>query len=353
MQAIDLRSDTVTRPTPDMLRAMTQARVGDDVLGDDPTVLELEAAFAQLTGKPAACFVPSGTMGNQACIKAHTRPGDEILAHDWSHIIQYEGGGPAALAGCMVRSLHGERGHFTPDDVEGAVRPDNVHYPRTRLVVIENTQNRGGGSVWSLIHIGRIAKKARELGLKMHLDGARLWNASIATGVPIDAYAKQFDTLTACFSKGLGAPVGSAVAGDAETIKEVRRIRKMLGGGMRQAGFLAAAALYAMKNHVARLEEDHNHAKLLAGNIADMPGLTLAPSQMEHGTETNIVFMDIEPELLNKGLDAPAFCAKMAEQGVLALPNSKTRVRLVTHLDITRDDCVHALGVIHRIAKSA
>ena len=232
---IDLRSDTVTRPTPGMRKAMAEAEVGDDVLGDDPTVIRLQERIAEMMGKAAACFVPSGTMANQTSIKAHTEPSDEVIAHKDSHIINYETGAPAALSGVMIRTMEGDRGLFDADQIEPLVRPDSLHFPRSRLVVVENTQNRGGGAVWPIEQVKRVAAKARQHNLRLHLDGARVWNACAKTGLkPVD-YAKHFDTISCCFSKGLGAPAGSAVSGDAATIARVQRFRKMFGGAMRQA----------------------------------------------------------------------------------------------------------------------
>ena len=346
---IDLRSDTVTRPTKEMLAAMTRAELGDDVLGDDPTVIRLQEVFAQRMGKAAACFVPTGTMANQTAIRAHTEPGDEIIAHADSHIIHYETGGPAALSGCMIRPLSGARGQFDVEDVDAAVRPVGIHAPNSRLLEIENTQNRGGGSVWSMERVQRVTKRGRELGLKLHLDGARLWNACIATGRTPAEYAAHFDTVSCCFSKGLGTPAGSAVAGDVETIRRVARFRKMFGGAMRQAGVLAGAALYAMENHFERLAEDHANAKRLAEGIANIKGLTLEPDQAAHGVETNLVFFDISPSL---GMTAADLCAKLKAEGVLMLPPGQRRVRAVTHLDVTGEMVERALKAIAGAVKA-
>jgi threonine aldolase len=342
---IDLRSDTVTRPTKDMLAAMARAELGDDVLGDDPTVIRLQERFAERLGKPAACFVPSGTMANQTSIRAHTEHGDEVIAHSDSHIIHYETGSPAALSGCMIRPLSGAKGQFDAADVEAAARPDSVHAPRSRLLVVENTQNRGGGSVWAIDKIKRVTSKGRELGLRLHLDGARLWNASIASGLNTAEYAKHFDTISCCFSKGLGSPAGSAVAGDVDTIRRVHRFRKMFGGAMRQAGILAAAALYAMDHHFDRLAEDHANARRLAEGIAHIPGLSLDREQAAGGVETNIIFFDLAADL---SVDAPQLCARLKAQGVLMLPPGPRRIRAVTHLDVTRDMIDQALRTIEQ-----
>ncbi len=344
-QPIDLRSDTVTRPTPAMLDAMHRAKVGDDVLGDDPTIIELEARIASLLGKEAAAFVPSGTMANQTAIRAQTEPGDEIIAHGESHIIHYETGGPAALAGCMVRPLTGARGMFTPDDVRAALRPSDHHYPRPAMLVCENTHNRGGGSVWPLERIAAVTGVAAEHGLIRHLDGARLWNACIARGVEPSQYAAHFDTVSVCFSKGLGCPVGSAVAGPAKTIHRVKRFRKMFGGTMRQSGILAAAALYAIEHHFDRMIEDHANARRLADGVAAIEGISVDPTTIE----TNMVFFDLAPSLP----DAAAFCAQLKAAGVWVLPTAPRRVRAVTHLDVTRTQIDRAIAVIAETAASA
>lgn len=348
MAIIDLRSDTVTRPTKEMLSAMTRAELGDDVLGDDPTVIRLQEEFAQRVGKPAACFVPTGTMANQTAIRAHTEPGDEIIAHGDSHIIHYETGAPAALSGCMIRPLTGERGQFDVEDVEAAVRPVGIHAPNSRLLEIENTQNRGGGSVWAMDRLQRVTKRGRELGLKLHLDGARLWNAHVASGVKMSEYASLFDTVSCCFSKGLGTPAGSIVAGDVETIRRVARFRKMFGGAMRQAGVLAGAALYAMEHHVQRLSEDHANAKRLGEGIANIKGLSLHPEQAKYGIESNLVFFDLSPSL---PMTAADLCAKLKANGVLMMPPGPRRIRAVTHLDASRSQIDEALKVIAAAVK--
>lgn len=343
MDVIDLRSDTVTRPTPAMREAMARAAVGDDVLGDDPTVIELQETFARLLGKEAACFLPSGTMANQAAIRAHTEPGDEILAHEGSHIIHYETGAPAALSGCMVRPIAGVGGLFEAEQLPELVRPDSSHFARSRLLVIENTHNRGGGTVWPLEQVERVAAKGRELGLRVHLDGARLWNACAATGETPAAYARAFDTVSCCFSKGLGAPVGSAVAGDAATIARVHRFRKMFGGAMRQAGILAAAALYALSHHRDRLKEDHANARALARGLSEIPGVTL---NLE-GVQTNMVFFDLGPALR---VDAEAMGKALEKSGVRMLPVGPRRLRAVCHLDVTAAMIPRALEAVRRAA---
>jgi len=350
MKPIDLRSDTVTRPTPAMIQAMARAEVGDDVLGDDPTVIRLQDAVAAHLGKAAACYVPSGTMANQTAIRAQTEPGDEVLCHEGSHIIHYETGSPAALSGVMIRPLSGDRGQFDPEDVEHAARPSSVHAPNSRLLLIENTQNRGGGSVWPLDRVARVSAAGRRHGLRVHMDGARLWNASVASGTSMAAYAAHADTVSCCFSKGLGAPVGSCVAGDVETIRRVHRFRKMFGGAMRQSGVLAAACLHALEHHVDRLAEDHANAQRFAKGLANIPGVTLDRQQDTTrggvGVETNIVFFDLAPDM---AVTAAELCARLkADHGVLMLPPGPRRIRAVTHLDVTRAQVDAAVAAVER-----
>lgn len=344
MPIIDLRSDTVTRPTPAMRRAIAEAEVGDDVLGDDPTVIRLQNRIAEIMGKEAACFVPTGSMANQTSIRAHTEPGDEVIAHEDSHIIHYETGAPAALSGVMIRVLRGPRGLFDVADVDAAVRPPSVHFPNSRLLVIENTHNRGGGAVWPLEQVRRVTSHARTLGLRLHLDGARIWNACAATGhQPVD-YAQSFDTVSCCFSKGLGAPVGSAVAGSREIIARVARFRKMFGGTMRQSGILAAAALHALDHHRQRLIEDHANAKRLARGLAEIPGITL---NLDH-VETNLIFFDLASDLGT----AADFCQHLKAAGVLMLPLGPRRIRAVCHLDVTTAQIDEAISTAARIARA-
>lgn len=324
---IDLRSDTVTRPTPGMRAAMNGAEVGDDVFGEDPTVNRLEERVAAILGKEAALFVPSGTMSNQICVKGHTQPGDELICEATCHIYQFEVGGPAVLSGVTCRTLEGDYGILDVSQLDGKVRPVNDHLVRTRLVCLENTHNRGGGRIYPIEKIEAIGGWAHANGLIMHLDGARLWNAIVATGIKGSEWAKHFDTVSVCFSKGLGAPVGSALAGPREFVVRARRIRKLFGGGMRQAGVIAAAALYALENHVERLAEDHRHAKVIAQAVADTPGLRLDPPEVE----TNILFFDIDPELGN----AKAVAAALKERGVRVHSTGPQTIRICTHLDIS------------------
>ena len=347
MAHIDLRSDTVTRPTGAMLDAMRAAPLGDDVLGDEPTVLKLQERVAALFGKEAACFVPSGTMANQTAIRAQTEPGDEIICHEGSHIVHYEGGGPAVLSGCMCRVVNSANGLFGPGAVVGSIRPADSHYCRSRLLVLENTHNRGGGTVWPLEQLAATTAAARAHGLRCHLDGARIWNASVASGVSLREYAAHFDTVSACFSKGLGCPVGSVVVGDAATIARVHRARKLFGGGMRQSGGLAAAALHAMDHHIARLADDHRHAMRLWELLMKIPGIVADPGQ-PGGPQTNLVFFQLAPSV---PMDAAALQDRLAARGVLVFAGGPRRVRMVTHLDVTLAQCEAAAGVVAELLR--
>ncbi|GIK19374.1 MAG: threonine aldolase [Planctomycetota bacterium] len=338
---IDLRSDTITRPTAAMRRVMAEAPVGDDVFGDDPTVRLLEERFAGLFGKAAAVFVPSGTMANQLAIRAQTEPGDEVITHPESHVSLYESGAPAALSGVTLRYAEGPRGTFTAEEVRGCVRPRDAHYGPSALVAVENTHNRGGGRVWPLEQLRAVREECLRLGVRLHLDGARIWNAHVVSGVPLAEYGSLADTVSACFSKGLGAPVGSALAGDERTIARARRFRKMFGGGMRQAGILTAACLYALDHHVARLGEDHAKARALAERLARVPGVSVDPAEVE----TNLVYFGVDPRFGG----ADAVCARLGEAGVGVLSEGPHRIRAVTHLDVTADDVSRAGEVIANV----
>ena len=334
---IDLRSDTVTRPTAAMRRAMAEAEVGDDVLGDDPTVQALERRVAEILGKDAAVYMPSGTMTNQVAIRAHTEPGDEILIEASAHSYFLESGAPAALSGVSCRLLQGRRGLFTAADVRAALRPRNYHFPPTRLVCVENTHNRGGGTVWPVGQVAEVAAAAREANLALHMDGARLWNASVASGVAEREYARHADSVSVCFSKGLGAPVGSALAGTHAFIDRARRFRKMFGGGMRQAGIIAAGALYALQHHRERLAEDHANARRLAEGIAGLPGIDLDLATVE----TNMVVLGVTR------MPAPEFADRLRAAGVWVLARDADSLRAVTHLDVSRrqiDEAIAAFG---------
>ena len=328
---IDLRSDTVTRPTAAMRRAMAAADVGDDVYGEDPTVNRLQETAARLLGKQAGLFVPSGTMGNQASIHPFVRPGEEILAGHGAHVLRYESGAAAALSSVQVVSI-GEGGTFDGADVRAAVHPDEAHYAPTRVVAVENTHNAAGGRIFSLERVKDVSAAAREHGLHLHLDGARIWNAVVATGTPADVWAAPFDTATFCLSKGLGSPVGSVICGSEPTLRRVHRARKMLGGGMRQAGILAAAGLHALEHHVERLADDHANARRLAEGLAEL-GFRVDPMP-----ETNIVLFDVE--------DTGAFARATRAREVWINPMGTGRFRAVTHLDVSADDIEDALARI-------
>jgi threonine aldolase len=335
---IDLRSDTVTRPTEGMRRAMLEAPVGDDVFGEDPTVNRLEEYVADLLGKEAALYAPSGTMTNQIGVHVSTNRGEEVLLHEGSHIFVYEAGAPAMLSGVQLRTLPGENGVLEPETVRAAVRPEDVHFPRSRLLCLENTHNTAGGRVFPPEDFAAVAATAKDLGLKVHLDGARLFNAQAATGVPASEWCAHADTVSVCSSKGLGAPVGSLLAGDEETIKEARRARKAFGGGMRQAGIIAAASLYAFQNHVDRLAEDHELARNLASGLREAGYDAKEP-------ETNLVLVAVD--------DPPAFLQALAREGVLATPGKPGYVRLCTHLDVGEGEIEAALGAAARITAGA
>jgi threonine aldolase len=338
---IDLRSDTVTRPTPGMRAAMQAAEVGDDVFHEDPTINRLEERVAAFLGKEAAVFVPSGTMSNQIGIKAHTEPGDEVLCDVGCHIYNFEAGGPAVLSGVMCRTLDGDHGILDVTQLEGKVRPINDHTVRTRLVCLENTHNRGGGRIYPLEKIQAIRSWVKGQGLAMHLDGARLWNAIVATGIPGRTWAAEFDTVSVCFSKGLGAPVGSALAGPRDFITRARRVRKLFGGGMRQGGVIAAAALYALDHHIERLAEDHRNARLIAEAIADTPGLRLEPPEVE----TNLIWIEVEREMGS----ARDVARTLEERGIRVHVGGPQTLRACTHLDVSAAQAERAADTFRRL----
>jgi threonine aldolase len=355
---VDLRSDTVTRPSPAMREAMARADVGDDVYGEDPTVNALQERVAALLGKEAALFVPSGTMANQIAIAVHTKPGDEVLVAPGAHCMVFESGAAAALSGVQFGVIGDERGHFTAADVAAAVNPDNHHFAPTTLVAVENTHNRGGGSLFPQREILAIEKAARARGLGLHLDGARLLNAQVATGTSARELAAPFDTVSICLSKGLGAPVGSLIAGPKPLVHRAHRRRKMLGGGMRQAGILAAAGMYALDHNVARLAEDHANARRFAEGLARAPGVVVSPfgaagaerSLGLAGVETNIVIWDLAPDA---PLDAAAFVARARERGLLLNAVGARRLRAVTHLDVDAQACTAAAEIAVAVLRSA
>jgi threonine aldolase len=325
-----------------MTAAMFAAPLGDDVYGEDPTVNLLEAAVAERLGKEAALFVPSGTMANQIAVRLHCRPGEELITEETSHVVLWEGGGPAALSGVTVRTLPGDFGRLTVQQLESLHRPDDIHTPPSKLVWLENTHNRGGGTCYTIESVRAIAAWAKREGIARHLDGARLWNAAVATGVPLKVWAAEFDTVSVCFSKGLGAPVGSALAGNREQILLARRFRKLFGGGMRQAGGLAAACLYAMGHHIERLADDHANAKLIADAVRSVPGFTLMPPVVE----TNLVWFEVDR---TRHGSPQAVTRKLREQGVLMSALGETTVRAVTHLDVSREQCERAAEVVRAL----
>lgn len=336
---VDFRSDTVTRPGPGMLEAMMKAQVGDDVFSEDPSINELENMAAVMFGMEAGLFCPSGTMTNQVAIRCHTQPGDEVICDESSHIYQYEGGGIAFNSGASVKLLTGDRGRINADQVRSAINPDDVHRANTRLVSLENTSNRGGGSCYEFDEILKIKNVCAEHGLSFHLDGARLWNALVAKKQSPGQYGEAFDSISLCLSKSLGCPVGSVLLGKKDFIKKARRIRKVFGGGMRQAGFLAAAGIYALKNNIERLDEDHRHAKQLADAIASRPFV-----KMVLPVETNIIIFE-----LNENMTAPALVAKLKEHEVLGYAIAPNRVRLVLHLDITQEMVKHTIKIFNQL----
>lgn len=336
---IDLRSDTVTQPTPKMREAMARAPVGDDVFGEDPTVNQLEERTADLLGKESAMFVPSGTMGNQLAVRLHTQAGDEVILEAGAHIFNYESGASAMLFGVTIRPIAGQRGIFTAEDFESICKPPDIHRSPQTLVCVENTHNVGGGSVWPIGDLTQLSAAVHQRGLKLHLDGARLWNASAAAGIPEKTYADLADSVSVCFSKGLGAPIGSILAGTKEFIARGRRFRKMLGGGMRQAGVLAAAALYALDHHRQRLVEDHDNASALAAGLATIPGVIAAPKSVQ----TNIVRFSYP------GADAGQIVASFREKGVLLLSTGADSFRAVTHLMISAADIARTIEIARHV----
>jgi threonine aldolase len=326
---VDLRSDTVTRPDDGMRRAIAAAEVGDDVFGDDPTVLALQRRVADLLGKEAALFTPTGTMANQLGLKSNTQPGDEVLLDAGAHMLHYEVGAGAALSGVQFRTFESPPGGFGVEQVRGLRRPPYYYAPRTSLVEMENTHNSRGGEVFAIDRMRAVREWARSEGLRVHLDGARLWNASVASGVSLRDYAACADTVSVCFSKGLGAPVGSAIAGDEETIRRAHRFRKMWGGGMRQVGVLAAAVLYALDHNLPDLEKDHVKARHLAAAVERCKGLAMA-----HRAETNILIVE-----LVDGRDTPAaLIEELGRNDVRAAVWTDRSIRMVTHRDVTNED---------------
>jgi len=337
---IDLRSDTITKPSDGMRKAMYNAEVGDDVFKEDPTINKLEEYVAELLGKEAALYVPSGTMANQICLNVLTDPGDEVICELDAHIFNYESGSPAKLSGIQLMPVKGKLGVLTAGEVEPLIRPkDAYHMPRTKVIEVENTHNRAGGTIWPMENIIELKHLANKYNLYYHLDGARMWNASVVTGISVKEYASHFDSVSCCLSKGLGAPVGSMVAGNKDFIKEAFRIRKSFGGGMRQAGILAAAGLYALENNIERLNEDHRRAKYLAERINEISNLEI---NME-AVQTNILLFK---PLRTNVVDALNKCK---DAGLLLTPGTVDTLRAITHLDVNDDDVEKAAEILTKL----
>ncbi len=342
MKYIDLRSDTVTKPSPQMRQAMLHAEVGDDVYGEDPSVNKLQDKIASLFGKEAALFVPSGVMGNQVCIKVHTNPGDEIITDEDAHIFVYENAAPAALSGVSIKTIAGNNGLITAGQIKKALRPKAYYLPNTKLICLENTHGRSGGTVFPIEEIRRIHELANDNKIRMHLDGARIWNAAIASDVSLYEYAKYFDSLSVCLSKGLGAPIGSVITGDSEFIEKARVVRKMFGGGMRQVGVIAAAGLYAIENNFERLQQDHENAIYLAKELSNLKSFDINLSNVQ----TNMVIVDIKNEKIqNEVLDA------LKKNGVLLTPEKYNSIRAVTHLDVKFEEIKQVVNIFQKLFK--
>lgn len=336
---VDLRSDTVTRPTPAMRQAIVNAEVGDDMSGEDPTVNRLERIVAEMLGMEAAVYNCSGTQSNQMAVRAHCQQGDEILIDETGHIVNYEQGAAASLSGVSARTVRGPFGIFDVEDLDGKVRPDNQHYCVTRLLCVENTTNHGGGRAWPLGQMARVSNWAHEQGLKVHVDGARLFNASIAGRYTVQDFARYADSVSLCFSKGLGCPMGSILVGDSATIYRARRARKAFGGALRQAGMMAAAAIYALENNIDRLQDDHDNALAFAEAISQVEGIRINLNDVE----SNLVFFEVAPELGT----GPQLSARLLERGIKINPSGGSqRLRACTHLDVSRDDVLHAAQMI-------
>ncbi len=339
---IDLRSDTVTKPSEAMRKAIYEAEVGDDVFQEDPTVNKLQEYAAELLGKEAALFVSSGVMGNQLCLNVLTSPGDEVICEKNSHIFQYESGSPAVLSGLQLMPIEGNLGVITSEQIEPNIRPVSAYYmPRTKVVALENTHNRAGGTIHPMENILRVKALVKKHNLYFHLDGARIWNASVASNIPVKEYASHFDSISCCLSKGLGAPVGSIIAGTKDFIKEAFRVRKAWGGGTRQAGILAAAGLYALKNNINRLAEDHQKAKMLANTIAEISSMEIDLGSVQ----TNIVIFK------SKTFPVQEAILKCKEKGLLISDGRPGYLRAITHLDVSFDEIENAKKIIHEVFK--
>jgi len=341
MLMIDLYSDTMTKPTAAMRKSMAEAEVGDEQKGEDPTVNRLQDMVAELLGKEAAVYLPSGTMCNEISFAVWARTGDEMILHRDSHPVHFEVGGPAFLARMMLYPLDGPRGLFTAAQVDEAIRPDSPHYPRSSIVEVENTHNMGGGSIWPLPQLQAVCAMAHRHGLVTHMDGARLLNAVVASGILAKTYAEPFDSVWIDLSKGLGCPVGAVLAGSREFIKDARRLKHLFGGAMRQAGIIAAAGVYALQHHVERLAEDHAHAIILAQALAELPTVHLSPADVE----TNIVIFDVGAT----GRSATEVAEQLQKEGVRVSDAGRTKLRAVTHLDVSRQDITRAIDVFRSV----
>lgn len=340
---IDLRSDTVTVPTVAMREFMLSASVGDDVFGEDPTINQLQEMIAEMTGMQKALFVPSGTQANQISINAHTQPGNEVICDYNSHIFNYESGAAGMLSGVQLHPIVGENGHPTLDQIKEVIRPEDDHYPQTGLICLENTHNRAGGTIFPISEIEKISGFAKNINLPLHLDGARLWNASIATGISLKEYCSNFDSVSLCFSKGLGAPVGSIVAGSNDFIKKAHFYRKAYGGGMRQVGILAAACIFAVENHFERLKTDHENARKLAKIISGYPEAQIDMNSVQ----SNIVITDYK----NTGKTATELINLLFSSGIAAIAFGPTKIRFVTHMNVSSEDIELTTSIFDEIFK--
>lgn len=340
MKPIDLRSDTVTKPSLAMRSAIMEAEVGDDVYGEDPTVNKLQEKVAKMFGKEEALFVPTGVMGNQVCIRTHTNHGDEIIADEDSHIFVYENAAPAALSGVSIKTIPNRMGVITAEQIQTAIRPKAYYIPKTKLICLENTHGRSGGTIFPIEEIKKISLFARERNIKLHLDGARIWNASVASGISLSEYAKYFDSISVCLSKGLGAPIGSVIVGNKDFIDRALVYRKMFGGGMRQVGIIASAGLYAIENNIHRLAEDHKKAKLLADGLKKLKSFKIVPESVQ----TNMVIADIQSEKTQEEV-----ISLLKIKGILLTPERHNSIRAVTHLDVSFDEINRAVQIFQTI----
>ncbi len=338
---IDLRSDTFTKPSQEMRNVIANAEVGDDIFGEDPTVNRLQEIAAEITGKEAALYTTSGTQANQVAVKVHTNPGEEIIVEENAHIAYYESGAPAFISNVMVKTIPGNKGIMTAEQVVAALRPGNLHFPETTLVTLENTHNKAGGNIYPIEEIVKIREITQKNGILMHLDGARIFNASVASGISVKEYTKYFDSLSFCLSKGLGAPVGSLLCGSNEFIQKALRIRKILGGGMRQAGIIASAGIFALENNIPKLAEDHVKAKRLAQILSNCPVFSINPDDVE----TNIVMVDVA----GNQKTASAVVEELGKKGIQCLEIDSYKIRMVTHLDVSLEEINMVEGILKKM----